>query len=329
MKRTTLSKYFSAFLVILLFSRCDNSVDINAEWKETIIIYGLLDPNQNDQYIKVNKAYLNENTSALVVAKNSDSLYLNNAVVKLKRLNTGEEFILSKVDEIQKDSGIFASDVNFLYKLSEPVLENEPYEVEVTTPLGKSWANTWTLKKARIEAPFRTTNPIFSLGPQYITISYVPGTNAFAYDVKLKVNVEEYTQSDTSLIETKTLQWDVITNYFMPRGRTNSTVIHQVERTSFFQFLAYTLDTAAPVYRRIKSVSMEYYGGSQSLIDYISVNEPSIGIVQKQAEYTNINNGYGLFGSRCKQTIDNVPMDPGSVSILNNNKITAPLNFIY
>lgn len=329
MKRTILSYFFSALFVILLFTRCENNVDINAEWKETIIIYGLLDPNQTDQYIKINKAFLNENTSALVVAKNSDSLYLTDAVVKLKRLNTGEVFILNRVNEIKKDTGIFASDVNYLYKLSEPVMENEPYEIEVNTALGKSWANTWTLKKARIEAPFRTTNPIFSLGPQYITISYVPGTNAYAYDVKMKINVEEYSQNDTTLIDTKTLQWNVITNYFMPRGRTNSTVIHQVERTSFFQFLAYTLDTEAPVYRRIKSVSMEYYGGSQSLIDYISVNEPSIGIVQKQAEYTNINNGYGLFGSRCKQTIENVPMDPGSVSILNNNPITAPLNFIY
>ena len=46
---------------LILFSGCDNEVDINADWKETIVVYGLLNPNDSIQYIKVNKAFLNEN----------------------------------------------------------------------------------------------------------------------------------------------------------------------------------------------------------------------------------------------------------------------------
>jgi hypothetical protein len=64
------------------------------------------------------------------------------------------------------------------------------------------------------------------------------------------------------------------------------------------------------------------------LLDYISVNEPSIGIVQKQAEYSNIDGGLGLFASRCTQTIDRVPIHAASISYMAKHPTTLPLNLI-
>lgn len=333
--RFSVSKWFIVLIFLgLSVSACDNEVDINADWKETMILYGLLDANQSEQYIKVNKAFLNEAGSALMIAKNSDSLYLESVTVKIIRSRTGEEFILTRVNEISKDSGIFANDVNYLYKMTDPVYENEMYELVVES--GKTGqiakAVTYTLGKTKIEAPFRTSNPIFSLGANYIFISYVPAINSYAYDIKMLVEVQEFNRKDTSLLETKNLRWNVITNYRMPQvgaGAPMPTVIHQIERTAFYQFLStYLTDTSDNIVRRIKSVGMQYYGGNQTLVDYISVNEPAIGIVQKQAEYSNVQNGFGLFASRSLQQVVNVPMDPNSVTYLQKNVYTAPLNFI-
>jgi hypothetical protein len=64
------------------------------------------------------------------------------------------------------------------------------------------------------------------------------------------------------------------------------------------------------------------------LVDYISVNEPSIGIVQKQADYTNVNNGFGLFASRVQQQILNVPLDKNSLPVLQKDSNTRKLNFV-
>ncbi len=333
--RSSVSKWFIVLIFLgLSVSACDNEVDINADWKETMILYGLLDANQSEQYIKVNKAFLNEAGSALMIAKNSDSLYLESVTVKIIRSKTGEEYILTRVNEISKDSGIFANDVNYLYKMTDPVYENEMYELVVES--GKTGqiakAVTYTLGKTKIEAPFRTSNPIFSLGANYIFISYVPAINSYAYDIKMLVEVQEFNRKDTSLLETKNLRWNVITNYRMPQvgaGAPMPTVIHQIERTAFYQFLStYLTDTSDNIVRRIKSVGMQYYGGNQTLVDYISVNEPAIGIVQKQAEYSNVQNGFGLFAARSMQQVVNVPMDPNSVTYLQKNVYTAPLNFI-
>jgi len=315
------------------FSSCDNEVDINADWKETMVVYGLLDPNDTIQYIKVNKAFLNVNTSALIAAQNSDSLYLKDVEVNLIRLNTGEVIPLQKTNNLVKKPGIFADDVNYLYATKNTIAENEPYKVEVKSGLTGNIASavTWTLRKARIEAPFRSNTPIFSLAANYITISYVPGTNAYAFDIKMNAQVEEYNAQDTSYIGTKNLTWNVITNYAISQPGFNQpmqTVIHQIDRLSFLQFLANSLTSSEKIVRKLKTVGIQYYGGSQNLIDYISVNEPSIGIVQKQAEYSNIEGGYGLFGSRCKQEVNNVPLEPASVGILQTNPATKSLNFI-
>lgn len=315
----------------LLFSMsgCDNEVDINADWKEILVVYGLLDPLDSVQYIKVNKAFLNENENALKVAQNPDSLFLKDARVTLLHINSGKLIELQRVNEIPKQPGVFAQDPNYLYKTTEPILENEPYKLVVESSLTgqKIQAVTWTLKKARIEAPFKSSNPTFSLGAKFIVISYVPGWNSYAYDIKMRVKVDEFNRQDTSFIQTRDLTWNVITNYVVQRN-TTAAVLHQIERESFMQFLASSLDTSRAIVRRFKHVSVEYYGGSQNLIDYISVNEPSIGIVQKTAEYSNIEGGMGLFGSRCRQEIGTSNFEPASVGILQNNKLTAPLNFI-
>ena len=98
---------------MLFFTSCENEVDITAEWKEVIAVYGLLDPLQESQYIKVNKAFLNEDGSAFKIAQIPDSLFLDSANVTLTRLNTGQRISLFRVDEVTKDSGVFSSAVNY------------------------------------------------------------------------------------------------------------------------------------------------------------------------------------------------------------------------
>ena len=318
-------------LTLIFISSCDNEVDINADWKETIVVYGLINPNDSVQYIKVNKAFLNENISALVAAKEADSLYIKSVEVKLIEIYSGAEYTLTRVNKLPKDSGIFNSSTNYLYQTTAKIAENQPYKLVVKSlETGNSVeAVTWTVGRTRIEAPFRTSNPQFSLGTEYITISYVPAANSYAYDIKFYVQVDEFRAKDTGFLGTKNLKWNVITNFPVPRsnGGVAPTIIHKIERESLLQFLSTQLDSVATISRRIKSVGIEFYAGNQTLVDYISVNEPSIGIVQKQAEYSNVFGGYGLFASRSTQSIMNVPVDPTSIGILKVNKWTRYLNF--
>ena len=322
---------FSVMAVILLsfgFSSCENEVHINAPWKETIVVYGLLNPNDSVQYIKINKAFLNENISALTAAKTSDSLYLDSVNVRLICAATGQNILLKRTNEKLKDSGLFANNVNYLWKTHEPIYENQEYVLEVENPISKNkaTARTVTIGKAKIAAPFMNVNAQYSFGVEYLVVNFKTGLNSNAYDVKFLVDYEEMNTDDTANTKkTRQIVWNIIRNAPV---KPMSNYIYQVERTALLQFLANTIPASPKLLHRVKSVGIRIYGGNQALMDYISVNEPSIGIIQKQAEYSNITNWYGLFASRSSQEIWPVKIDPSSIYVLQTNPITKALNFI-
>ena len=59
--------------------------------------------------------------------------------------------------------------------------------------------------------------------------------------------------------------------------------------------------------------------GSQDLKTYILVNKPSTSIVQERPQFTNIENGIGLFSSRYSLLIENVGLSPTTYDYLRDS----------
>ncbi|HML85282.1 MAG TPA: hypothetical protein PKE52_08995, partial [Bacteroidales bacterium] len=64
-----------------LLSSCKTDFDLNAEWKDITIVYGVLDPGKSVQQVRINKAFLGEG-NALEYAKIADSIHYDTAVIK-------------------------------------------------------------------------------------------------------------------------------------------------------------------------------------------------------------------------------------------------------
>jgi hypothetical protein len=247
--------------------------------------------------------------------------------VELKRLWNGQIIVCTAEEGPKKDSGIFANNKNILWVTREKIYPNEEYEITVTNPLTKTKAvsTTQTVGGTKIRSPFIDQTNVFSVGPEYLTISYVAAPNAFAYDARFHVYYEEINTSDTNAKVSKMVTWRVVNNYLVGN---NTTPMRQVPRLSFLQFLQSNITAAPNLKHRIKWVGLTLYAGNQTLVDYISVNEPSIGIVQKQAEFTNITGGYGLFASRSTSKVWGVPIDGASIVYLQKHELTKALNFV-
>jgi len=142
------------FIVGLGTTSCENDFEINADWKETIIIYGLLDPMDSVQEIKINKAFLNTSGSAYEVAQNPDSLYLDSTFATLTEVSTGRIIVLKKT-QVAKDSGLFSKQPVFVWTTKEKIFPNTEYRIDVSNPLTgtSASAKTWTLGKAAIQGP--------------------------------------------------------------------------------------------------------------------------------------------------------------------------------
>jgi hypothetical protein len=76
--------------------------------------------------------------------------------------------------------------------------------------------------------------------------------------------------------------------------------------------------------REFLSIDIIMTLGSQDLKTYMDVNSPITGIVQERPQFTNINNGIGLFSSRYTKEYVNLPLSSKSLDYLINN---SGLNF--
>ena len=332
MRRFSLRNIFlpvSTLLLLTLFQSCENELDVNADWKEVIVVYALLDPLDSVQYVKINKAFQNNETGALVAAQEPDSLFLDSVDVVLTNLNSGVSYSLVKDNNLQKDSGIFAHTINTLYKTQALIIPGNYYKLDVLSiKTGKRvTAEALVVGPANIVAPFRDSTTPFSIGNETIVVNFSSGINTAVYDVRMEVVYQEFPASDTNAKVLKSETWRMLTNLRTQSTSGFNNITARIPRTAFLQFLGGSITAAPSLLHRILHVNLTFYGGSELLSDYISVSEPSLGIVQKQADYTNINGGTGLFASRCIQKIVRVPLDPSSISILQSRPETAPLNF--
>lgn len=121
-------KYLITFLVLflLIFSSCETEFEVNANWEEVMVVYGLLDQSRPQQYIKINKAYLSDG-DALEMASFSNSVNYNpdSLEVKIFKVKDGPFGIIDTLDFrllndtiLEKDDGLFATDENIIYTTS-------------------------------------------------------------------------------------------------------------------------------------------------------------------------------------------------------------------
>ena len=98
----------------LIFSSCDTDFDVNAPWKETTVVYGLLDPGKELQQIRISKAFLGD-MDALQMAQYSDSTNypIDELEVKVYRMgfNTINDSVTLIPSQILIDGGVFNDDV--------------------------------------------------------------------------------------------------------------------------------------------------------------------------------------------------------------------------
>jgi hypothetical protein len=80
------------------------------------------------------------------------------------------------------------------------------------------------------------------------------------------------------------------------------TNIFEFEGEKFFNFLKNELVKDPLIERKFLSIDLIMTVGSEDLKTYRIINEEITGIVQQRPQFTNINNGLGLFSSRFTKT---------------------------
>ncbi len=341
LKRFTFSSILAG---TLLFSACSTDLDVLGDYKETMVVYGLLDQAQPIQYIKINKAFLGEG-DALMYAQIKDSVQFVNALtVELKRIKNGIQMgatILLTPTNMPKDAGVFysADQTNAIYSFPTPATSaanalKPDSEYELTITNGET-GNVVTAKTSLITDISGFTNPVSGTTFQFViagpyanfpfNVVWNSEKNARLYQVTLRLN---YVDSTASGLDTNSI------SYTLPEIRMDDIdvsveVTQPAKGRDFYRHIGNTL-TVYPglVERKALNVDLLLVAGSDDLSTFIDVNKPSTGIIQERPEFTNITNGLGLFSSRLNRAPITRPLDGTSWDSLACGQYTKHLKFL-
>lgn len=338
-KQTLMNKILLFTLSLFLVSGCSNDFDLIEDWKDITVVYGLLDQSQANQYLRVEKAFLDPTTSAITIAQIADSLYYDNIKVELREFRPnstgGNVYELQRVnaeDEgFTREEGVFATSPNYLYKLDQPINEEFTYRLVITKNDGSPTieAETRICEDFDITSPFDTTIPIRfdSDGDQPTRFRWSSTTNSKFYNAKILVEISEAPSSDPSNVTNRKLVWNITDNI---KPNDNGLVSLEVSGSSFFEFMSESLEPGFN--RQLIGIELVVGAGAQALLEYIEIGQVNAGITGADLipTYTNIegDESYGVFSSRYYKTFGQYQIfDASTLDSLSSGYRTNNLGF--
>ncbi len=322
-------------LCCLLIWSCSNEIELNAPSKEIAVVYGILSPKDEVHYIRIEKAFLEENTSAIELAQRPDQLYFDNLEVELVQDSDGQRFKLVEVDGtlegVEREAGVFATTPNILYKIATNQLslqEEESYTLNIRkadTDEVIATAQTTIVGSVRLNRPIPGANklPLRIEEDETFTVLWAADESAQFFDVKMDIHFEEIPANGTP--SSKTLTWTIAKNVDAIEGPNKI----EVEGIEFYKFLASILTEEVSLTRRINTIDIRVDAGGKELFNYINVGQANTGITSSQVipTYTNIENGLGIFASRNQLIEEGFFIDSITRELLKNGELTRRLNF--
>ncbi|MEL7021447.1 MAG: hypothetical protein AAGK47_07565 [Bacteroidota bacterium] len=329
----------SLFSVLLLFS-CSNEFELNAPPADVTVVYGFLNQDDPVHYIRVERGFISDELNGFQLAQNPDSLYYDNAVVQLVRLDKNNETItLERVDGnevgVQREEGIFANSPNILYGFSledENKLEGgELVELRVILGEEKEVVTAQTTVIGAID--FQQGRPaetgvVFAYG-QKTNFAWFAREGGQLFDLVLDINIQELSDDNMEFTDRK-LEWVVERN--VRRAEEDADVVRvNLDGELFYQFLKSELENEPRRKRFFRSIDVRVSAAGQELLDFTNVALANTGITSAQdvPSYTNITGGNGIGLLTSRKTVSTIisALDSATRDSLRTGIYTKDLNF--
>jgi hypothetical protein len=312
-----------------LFTACDNELVVVDKWKDIPIVWGFISKSDTAVYVRVEKAYLDPTTSALDIARIPDSLYYDDAVVKLRRVSTNQEYILQKVDGTlegyPREDGVFAEVPNYLYKIKGNVINlmiGEKYEFILVRG---DQSDPVTAQTIILPKPVLRNPPVGSLlsfkQNVFFTFMWNAMPDAGIFDLQMRFNYLERSPETGNIYKDTSVMW-TITQGILDND-------YKMDGAEFYNSVAANIDVDPDATRIFQSIDVIVWCGGKELEEYIKVALANDGITSTQdfPEYTNLSEGKGLFTSRNFSDNMDFGLTNQSLDSLKNGSITGDLNF--
>lgn len=313
-----------------MFSACENDLNLTAPWKDIPIVYGILSPADTAHYIRIEKAFLDPNISALQLARNPDSLYYDDIEATLVNVASGQRILLQEIDGADdgypRQDGVFASSPNILFKATAADAALEPgrrfrLEINRSDQLPLVTAETVIVGRPTINRPQSGDNLRFPTNGSY-RLLWSAADGAGFYDIILYFNYDEFDISTPQNVVRKVVAWKIT-------GLTTSTE-YEIPGIEFYKFLNASIEGNPALGRYFRGIDIQVRAGGDELYEFQRVQLANTGITSAGGDipqYTNLSEGVGIFSSSHRHVRENLNLQEDSLDSLLLGSLTKHLNF--
>jgi len=321
MIRKFISKLFNILLSCILLTSCETDLDIIHESENFPIVYCLLNPDDSVHYVRIQKTFTGAE-NALLMAKISDSIYYQNAIVKLDTWENNykiQTIILEPSYEIIKEKGVFSSNNHLIYKTSETILGNAvSLSIEIPDYNKTVYSSVNIINTPYFTRPRTYSNQISLYNSQAFEINFTGGgpfneLGIRVYYSEIKNNIEE--EKMVEIMKRNTF-------YTSTPG-----FIYYLREENLFRPLSMAIGKDSTVnYRRFRKIELAGYSACEEFLQFQELYQSTNDL--NHLPYSNIINGHGLLASRAAIFWDGFEFTRRSMDSLRNGRFTNHLKFV-
>ena len=323
----SIRKLFILVLLSIAFAACTEDVDLYTGGQPVPVVYGLLDPASEVQYLRIGRSYVG-GVDAMNQPPVTDStvwnipheVYMEEYTDGLK----GNTYRFEPDTIIKKDSGFFPVANLRVYSSGFKPVPGKTYHLYVYFPdLDKMVsAKTTVHGSPTIVDPMPLSIRKINFEPgQPFTIRWYPGLNSGVYQMIFGIYYrdssavgQEFNTADYASDGIYNLQTDQMLEYGMGGP-------------SFFAAMAKEIPVITGMVREVISVEFIMISGNDDLgIHYRSGLETGTNFTNL-VEYSNIGNGIGIFSSRSVSSVPNLSLSGVTLDQLAHGEQTRSLGF--
>lgn len=312
-KRNIFSCLCCFVLAALTMTSCKPDVNLTSDYRDVTVVYGLLNPLDNYQYIKIYKGYLTKD-NALVWAQDLDNIsYYDDITVKLEEYfpeSAGGElrytYTLDTVMSIGKVYGVFASPTQVLYRMKKPIREGYRYRLVIENKKNGRvvTSETTTISNMAFNIPLGTSHSVSTINLNkdepwqvgFKTSSWPD--QAYAVDAYVTFRYIEKNKQTGDTVH-KAVRDVCVTNGFTQGNETS------FKPNVIYRVLKENIEENDNVWRypeTYECIDIKLWACDQVYYTYYKTAQPSSSIVQDRVNYTNIeaddDMALGFFASR-------------------------------
>lgn len=311
-------------LIPVLYS-CNNKLNVNANWKDTTVVYGLLSQNDDTAYLKITKAFLGPG-NAMQYAKIPDSsTYPANLSVKIEawsgnNLVNTYTFDTLTIHTKQAGDSIFYFPTQMVYYCHTGHLDQSyTYRLKIThvkTGIVDS-ASTILVHSFAVDTPDPFLKEVDFIPGGYFRVNFEQAYGGKRYQLVIRFHYLETTGTGT---KPKTVDWLVFNDHEVsdPLDVKAPAIDESFLSDVFYTILKANIKTlrADPSVnsRAAQYVDFIFSVASDDLNTYMNASAPSNSIIQERPAFSNISSGTGLFSSRYVNEIDTVRLGDGTIT---------------